>query len=291
MKAPPFRYLTPATRDECLSQLSAHGDEAQILAGGQSLMPMLNLRIARPAVLIDINRLTELTGITEECGGIAIGAMTRHADILASELIRGRHGLLTEAGPQIAHAAIRSRGTFGGSLCLADPAAEWPACALALRAEMELASAARGVRRVPADEFFQGLYTTARQPDELLTRILLPAAGGHRVYAFDEISRRQGDFAMAGIALVADAIHPLVSGIRIALLGVSDRPMLAERAMQALEGETLDSSSTSAAAEALRREVNPSDDPACSAAYRRRIAGVLLERILLRLREETRHDI
>ncbi|MFM9938918.1 MAG: FAD binding domain-containing protein [Hyphomicrobiaceae bacterium] len=289
MKAPPFRYVKPATLNECLSLLAAHGDEAQILAGGQSLMPMLNLRLARPTILIDINGLAELDGIAEHADGITVGAMTRHADILTPAPIQKRLPLLIEAGRHIAHVAIRSRGTLGGSLSLADPAAEWPACALALNAEMELESNARGSRRVPAVNFFQGLYTTARQPDELLTRVVFPTERVGGIHAFDEIARRHGDFAMAGIALVANEIVPRVRGIKISLLGVADRPVLAVHTMAVLEGSELSPSRISAAVEALRQEIDPPDDPGCPTSYRRHIAGTLLERILGRLMKELPH--
>jgi carbon-monoxide dehydrogenase medium subunit len=279
MKAPDFRYEKPATVDECLSLLAEHGDGAQVLAGGQSLMPLLNFRLAAPAVLIDINGLHALSGIREGDDTITIGALERHEQIAASPIVRRRLPLLSDAAPHIAHVAIRTRGTIGGSVALADPAAEWPACCLALDARIELASV-RGRRLVPAVDYFQGLYTTARQPDELVTAIEFGTLAPNHVHAFREISRRRGDFAIAGLAFVASRNGGALHNVRLALFGVSDRPLLASNAMTVLENQTLDAGIIARACDALAGELAPPDDPVYPPDYKRRVAGVLLERAL-----------
>ncbi len=285
MKAPDFQYLKPKNIDECLSLLAEHGDTAQVLAGGQSLMPLLNLRLAAPAVLIDINGLDALRGIRERDETITIGALERHEQIAASQIVQHRLPLLADAAPHIAHVAIRARGTIGGSVALADPAAEWPACCLALDAHIELASI-RGRRLVPAVDYFQGLYTTAREPDELVTAIEIAVPAPDHVHAFRELSRRRGDFAIAGLALVADRNGAALHKIRLALFGVADRPLLALNAMMILEGRTLDADIIKHACDALTGELAPPDDPAYPADYRRRVAGVMLGRALADLQAD-----
>lgn len=285
MKAPDFRYLKPKTLSECLSLLAEHGDLAQVLAGGQSLMPLLNLRLAAPAVLIDINGLSELSGIRETDGNITIGALERHEQIAQSPIVRQHLPLLADAAPHIAHVAIRARGTIGGSVALADPAAEWPACCLALGAEIELAST-RGHRRVAAAEYFQGLYTTARQAYELVTAIHFPLAAPDAIHAFREISRRRGDFAIAGLALAARRTGETLHNVRLAFFGVSDRPILASNAMAALEGRPLGTDAIETACKALGAELSPPEDPAYPAAYKRQVAATLLARILDDLQAE-----
>lgn len=290
MKAPGFSYAKPASMAACLDLLGAHGDDAQVLAGGQSLMPLLNLRLAAPALLVDITGLDDLRGITDGDGHVRIGALERHADIGASPVVREALPLLTNAAAHIAHVAVREQGTIGGSLALADPAAEWPACCLALDADIELTSA-RGVRRVAAGDFFKGIYETDRQPDELVTALLVPngsrADDGEALHLFDEVARRKGDFAIAGLALVARRRGTALANVRLALLGVGDRPVLAAGAMAALEGQPLDQDTIAAAVAALRAELDPPEDPAYPSDYRRRVAGVVLERALGTLAKES----
>ena len=288
MKAPAFKYLKPATLEECLEDLAAHGDDAQVLAGGQSLMPMLNFRLAAPEVLIDIGGLSELRSIQRDAEHLVVGATQTHADIAASGTIRQQLPLLAQAAPHIAHLAIRSRGTIGGSVALADPAAEWPACCLALNAEIELASE-RGTRHVPADDFFLGLYSTDRQPDELITAIRFPLAGEAQTYIFDEACRRRGDFAIAGLALTCRSNEPGVTDVRIVFFGVGDRPVVAHQAMAALEGARIGTDVIESAVEALSAALEPPDDPAYPADYRRHVACSLLERALNRLAAEPGH--
>lgn len=289
MKAPPFRYVKPNTLDEALALLSEHSDDAQILAGGQSLMPLLNLRMARPGVLIDINGLEELHGIARDDNDLTLGALTRHAEIAASPDVREAAPLLALAAPHIAHVAIRTRGTLGGSLALADPAAEWPLCALALTANVEVTSRARGARWIAADDFFQGLYTTARAADEIVTRVRVPVAGPATVHHFDEIARRHGDFAIVALALTARRDGDRLANVRIALSGVADRPVLARGAMTALNGVPFDAAHAEAAVEALSADIDPPDDSAYPAAYRRRLAATLLSRALAKFGASTSH--
>lgn len=286
MKAPPFRYIKPKTLDDGLELLATHGADAQILAGGQSLMPMLNMRLAAPGVLVDINDLeSALGGISVDGNALVIGALTRHAAIAASPLVAQHAPLLATAAPHIAHVAIRSRGTIGGSLALADPAAEWPACCLALGAEIELASRA-GRRLIHADKYFLGLYTTARREDEIVASVRIPIARASHVHVFQEFARRRGDFAIAGVALTADRSGDTLHNVRIALMGIADRPLLARGAMAALEAASLDDSAVLAATAALAAEIDPPGDASHPAEYRRHVAGVLLARCLETLRHE-----
>ncbi len=288
MKAPDFRYLKPQTLDACVSLLAEHGDTAQVLAGGQSLMPMMNLRLAAPEQLIDIQALDDLRGIREQQDRITIGALETHEQIARSPIIRQHLPLMAEAAPHIAHVAIRARGTIGGSLALADPAAEWPACCLALGADIELVST-RGRRRVAASDYFLGLYTTARQPDELVVAIHIPSANADSVHIFREVSRRRGDFAIAGLAVVAQRRGDALHNVNLALFGVADRPVLATNAMAAIEGQPLAAASIEAARAALTTELSPPDDPAYPAAYKRSVAGTLLKRALSDLQADLLH--
>ncbi|MDP6689249.1 MAG: xanthine dehydrogenase family protein subunit M [Alphaproteobacteria bacterium] len=275
MKAPDFAYELPGDLAGALDLLAEHGDDAAIVAGGQSLMPLLNFRLASPELLIDISRLDELKQISERGGHVEIGGLVRHCDLAASPLIGQAFPLLPQAVGHIAHPAVRHRGTIGGSLAMADPAAELPACCLALDGQFSLVST-RGQRWVAADDFFLGVYETTMAADEVLTAIRLPKRGADGVQIFKEIARRQGDFAMAGLACV-DA------GARIALLGVSDRPMLARRTMAFLQEGPLDQTRIDGAVELIAREVDPPEDPAYPPAYRRHLVQVLLRRTLLEL--------
>lgn len=279
MKAPAFQYFNPGSLDECLATLAEHRDEAQVLAGGQSLMPMLNLRLAGPEVLVDIGGLSDLRAVRREADHLIVGSLVTHSDIIDSADIRRHLPLLARAAPFIAHVAIRTRGTIGGSVALADPAAELPACCLALDAEIELASS-DGVRRVPASDFFLGLYTTERQPQELITAIRFPVAEAEALQVFDEVSRRRGDFAIAGLALVGRQSGRALEAVRIGLLGVSDRPILARDAMAIIEGAELSGEMIAAAGKALCDELDPPEDPAYPADYRCRVARALLETTL-----------
>ncbi|MBA1149266.1 xanthine dehydrogenase family protein subunit M [Ectothiorhodospiraceae bacterium WFHF3C12] len=294
MKAARFDYIRPRTVQEVLDHLAEHGDEAKVIAGGQSLVPTMNVRLAAPAVLIDINHVEELSGIEADKGTLRIGALTRHAEIAASETVAAHAPLLSMAAPWIAHEAIRNRGTFGGSLATADPASEWPACATVLDATIHLVSA-RGTRQVAAGDFFQGVYETAIEPDELLTHVEIPAIGeGYRA-GFSEFARRKGDYASVGVAVqgrvgASGAIGRLLKrgegrlhDLRIAFFGVAARPMLATAAAAALEEQPLDESTLKAAQEALPTDFTPMEDLYMSSAAKAHLARVLLGRVMTTL--------
>ncbi|MCR0985587.1 FAD binding domain-containing protein [Roseomonas populi] len=219
MKPARFDYARPETLSDALAILADGGAEASVLAGGQSLMPMLNLRMARPGMLVDINRIPGLDAIALADGVLSIGARARHAEVLASPLVRQAAPLLAQALHHVAHPAIRNRGTLGGSLALADPAAEMPACVTCLGATIVLASAS-GKRRVAAEKFFLGVYATAIEPGELILHVEIPAIRPGWTHAFQEVSRRHGDYAMAGLALALRRDGSRVAEARIALCGV-----------------------------------------------------------------------
>lgn len=273
MKPAPFRYERAQDLGHALDLLAEHGDEALPLAGGQSLMPMLNLRLVRPAVVVDLNRVADLGTIAPlPGGGVSVGALVRHRALERDPLVSVRAPLLARAAPWIAHPAIRHRGTVGGSLALGDPAAEWPACALALEGTLVLASRARGERRVPAAAFFRGLYESDREPDELLLACELPAPVPGARIAFAEVARRQGDYAAAGIAMIASGTPGRDARVSLALFGVGDTPVRASRASAALaQGGDID-----AAVQALAAEIEPRADLWYSAQAKRYLATQLL---------------
>ena len=278
MKAPRFAYARPATVAEALAILAGHGDEARILAGGQSLVPMLNLRVAAPRVLIDINRIAGLSGVTVAKDHVRIGALTRHTELEHSLDIARHLPLLAQAMPHVAHAAIRNRGTFGGSCALADPAAELPACALALGATFVIAGP-KGERRVPAEAFFRGLYATALGSEELLVAAEFPLPKPGRVSAFGELARRHGDYAMVGVAAHGSIALGKFADLRIVFFGVGDRPVRATKLEQALERQP--AAAIERALESL--ELDPRADLQASAATKRHLAGVLAGRVLKQL--------
>jgi len=283
MKPAPFEYHRPESVEEALSLLAEHGYDAKLLAGGQSLVPAMNFRMAVPAVLIDLNRVAGLDGITEVDGGLRIGAMVRQRAAERDGLIAARAQLIAETLPYVAHAQIRNRGTMGGSIAHADPAAEIPAVMLALDARFRLRGP-NGERLVTAGEFFTGLFGTALEPDEMLTEIELPAAGPRTGWAFDEVSRRHGDYALAGIAATVQVDEAgRCTAARIALLSVGEGPVLAAEAAAALVGQAPDEAAIRAAAEAAsERDVDPPGDIHASPEYRRQLVKVLVQRVLPR---------
>ena len=289
MKPPIFEYHRPDTLDEAL-RLLAEREDAKPLAGGQSLIPAMNFRLAAPAALVDLGRLSELRGIAESGnGGLQLGALTTHASVEKSELVAARAPLLAETMPFIAHPQIRNRGTVGGSLAHADPAAELPAVVLALEAMLVLRSAT-AERRVPAQEFFTGLFATALEPGELVTAVELPALAARSGWAFEEMARRHGDFALVGVATVLSLdAGGNCADARIALLSVGDGPILARRAMAALEGQAPTAETFRSAAElAATEDIDPPGDLHASAAYRRQLTRVLVRRGLIRAAERAR---
>ena len=232
MKAPKFRYARADSVKHALELLHAHGEDARVLAGGQSLMPTLNMRLSQPEILIDINRLEELRGIRDDGSAIRIGALARHVEILNSEIVRKRLPLIAEAMPHVAHVAVRNRGTFGGSVALADPAAELPACVLALGATIVLESV-NGRREVAAEDYFKGLYETARRDDELLTEIRVPPQEAENVSVFLELARRHGDFAIVGIAACGKVSKGTIEDMRLVYFASEDKPTIGAAAAAA----------------------------------------------------------
>lgn len=282
MKAPRFGYVRPESLAEALGLLQQKGVDARLLAGGQSLLAALAFRLSEPSVLIDISKLPELKGVTQVGNVIRVGAATTHSALGASELISRHVPLVAQAIPQIAHPAIRNRGTIGGSLAYADPAAELPACCLALEATL-VAASTRGERRIKAADFFTGLFTTALKPGEILTAIELPVAAAGERAALVEIARRSGDYAMAGVALKARVAGSAVSGVRAVFFGVGDAPVLASGANAALEGKPVTAAAIAAAKAALARDLDPAPDQHGGPEMKRHLAGVVLERALARL--------
>lgn len=282
MKPARFQYVRPETLDEALALLAEHGSDAAVLAGGQSLMPMLNLRLAAPALVIDINRIPGLADIARDGEAITLGARLRHNEVLRSQEVRVAAPLLPMALTHVAHEAIRNRGTLGGSLALADPAAELPACAVCLDATIAAASTA-GERRIAATEFFEGLYTTALRPAEMLVRVSMPVRDGSWRFVFEEVARRHGDFALAGLAFAARLEGARIAECRIVFTGIEAFPRRIEAAEACLAGTEVGSAGAVAeAVAALGNALEPMENREYPAAYKLRLAGVLLQRVLAR---------
>ncbi len=277
MKLPEVDYEAPTTVAEAVDLLAEYGDEASVLAGGQSLIPLLALRLARPAVLIDINGIDELAGVSATDGKVAIGAMTREYVAEESVTVADAVPLLAAALPLIGHEAIRSRGTIGGSLAHADPAAELPAVARALDAEFVVRGRS-GERVIPAAEWFEGYLTTSRGPDELLVEVRFPAAGRGTGSSFQEVARRHGDFAIVGLATSLTLSGGAISDARLAFAGMSDVPVRATDAEDLLVGERPSAELFDEAARRATSDIDPPADLHGSADYRRKVAGALVRR-------------
>lgn len=289
MKPAPFDYFTPATVDEALAHLAGHGGEAKPLAGGQSLIPAMNFRLARPAVLVDLNRVSELAYVRAESGGVVLGAMTRQRAVERSAVVARAAPLLAEAMPSIAHPQIRNRGTIGGSIAHADPSAELPAVMLALDARFRARSSS-GERSISAGEFFKGMLETALAPGELLVEIAVPPLPASSGTAFLEVARRHGDYALVGVA-ASVTLDPRgrCKQARIGLLSVGDGPVLATEAGKVLAGQTPSEELLRAAGDtAATRDVDPPSDIHASAVYRRRLVAVLTRRALARAFERAK---
>lgn len=280
MKPPRFQYFDPRTLDEALELLAEQKDGAKVLAGGQSLVPMLNFRLLAPSCLIDINHIKELAGINDAGDDVAIGAMTRQRILEKSAKIARHLPLLAETMPQIAHFQIRNRGTIGGSLCHADPAAELPAIVTALNGRLLLAST-QGKRTVKAEEFFVGYLATCLRPDELLTQILLPRQPSASGSAFAEVTRRHGDFALVGAAatVTLDDAGQCIAA-RIVITGAAETPFVSAEATQLLVGSPLDDKAINEAARLVAARLRPQSDIHASAGYRTHAAEVLTARTL-----------
>lgn len=282
MKAPGFRYYRPQTLQEALEVLQRHGDDARLLAGGQSLLPALALRLSAPSVLVDVGRLPELHGIHETAEGIRIGATTRHAQVERSPLVQRCAPLLHQAMPWVAHPPIRARGTYGGSVALSDPAAEAPAATLAHAATLEVRSAS-GERRIRADDFFLGLYQTALEPSEILVGAQFRHPDPRERFVFREFARRSGDFATAGVAIQALVEQTQVLSARIVLFGVSDRPTLATAAAAALTHAPIGERTITDAVHAVGQDVQPFADTYHDSGTKMHLLRVLLRRSLQEL--------
>lgn len=281
MKPAKFDYHAPATLDEALALLARYGGDAKVLAGGQSLVPLLNFRLARPAALVDLNRVAGLAGIRDADGQVRLGAMTRQRAIEFSPLVARRLPLLVEATKLVGHLPIRSRGTIGGSIVHADPSAEYPAVLTVLDGEV-VVRGPRGERTLRPKDFFQTYLTTAVGADEIVTEVRLPAMAPGAGWAFEEFSRRRGDFAIVGIAAVLTGDATRCTSARLATAGAGPVPLRLRAAEEILEQQGFGDAAIAAAARRASELVEPDSDLHASSAYRRHLTGVLLERAVRR---------
>jgi carbon-monoxide dehydrogenase medium subunit len=285
MKPAPFTYTAPSTIAEAVDLLAEYGDTAKLLAGGQSLMPMMNLRLARPQHIVDLNRVAGLDYITERDGALAVGTMTRQRSLERAPLVRQHYPLLYEATTLIGHVAIRNRGTVGGSIAHADPAAELPAALLVHGGSVQV-QGSRGARQIEGAEFFQAYLTTALEPDEILTEVRFPRWPAGTGWCFMEESRRHGDFAMVGVAvlLTLDAVRQCTQ-VAVALCGVGGVPHTVAAAPTLLLGHPLDEARVRDVAQAAASEIEPEGDLHASAEFRRHLSAVLTQRALRKAAE------
>jgi carbon-monoxide dehydrogenase medium subunit len=282
MKLPPFDYACPTTLPEAIELLASHDGDAKALAGGQSLMPMLAFRLAQPALLVDLRKLADLRGIRISDRGVALGAMVRWRDIEDDGRLDRAHPLLKAAITHVAHYQIRNRGTVGGSIAHADPAAEMPGIAMTCDAEIAVAGKS-GARVIQAADFFQGALTTALTPDEIIVEVRLPAWPAGRRWGFQEFARRRGDFAMAAAAVFYDEdANGRARNAHVGAIGVGDRPLRLTAAEDVLNGRSIDDATIAQAEAAASATVDPQDDIHASAAYRRALIGTMVERALKR---------
>lgn len=282
MKAPAFDYTRPGSVAEAVGLLARHGDGAKLIAGGQSLMPALNLRLLAPEILIDLGGLGELSGIAVADGVLRLGAMTRHSEIERSEMVARHAPLLRRAIAHVAHPAIRNRGTLGGNVANADPASELPACLVALEATI-VAEGPDGTRRIPAEDFVTGVYETALAPSEMIVAVEVPVARDDERVSFAELSRRSGDYALVGLATRARVADGRLAALRPVFFAVGGGPVLARAAAAALEGRVPDEAAVEAAATALSDDLDPEADIQVTAATRLHLARVLLRRAVAEL--------
>jgi carbon-monoxide dehydrogenase medium subunit len=282
VKPAPFAYVRAQTLDQVFDLLDEYGDDARILAGGQSLMATLNMRLSAPEVLIDINHIDGLSGIEVANGKVRIGALARHSEVAASPVIAEHAPLIAKAMPHIAQQAIRNRGTFGGSIAFADPAAELPAVARAAGASFVL-QGRNGTRSVAANDFFLGLFETAREPGEILVAAEFPAIPANEKTAFNELARRHGDYAIIGLAAQGSIDGGTFSNMRLAFFGAGDRPILAQAANAALEGQSYSDATVASAQEALDADLDPMDDLNGPPAMKMHLARVITARVLAEL--------
>ena len=287
MKMPPFDYACPATLAEAIALLSAHGGDAKVLAGGQSLVPILAFRLAAPKLLVDLRKLTDLRTIKITPDGVALGAMVRWCDIESDKRLRTAHPLLLAAVAHVAHYQIRNRGTVGGSIAHADPAAEIPGVAVTCGAEIVVMGEA-GPRAIKAVDFFQGALTTALKPDEIIVEIRLPPWPAGRRWGFQEFARRRGDFALAAAALFYDTdVTGKAANTHVGVIGVADRPLRLPSVEAVLNGAAVDVATIAKAEAATIAAIDPDSDIHASGAYRKALAGTMVERALKMAAEQT----
>ena len=279
MKAPAFDYIRARSLDEVFRLLKQHGDDARVLAGGQSLLATLNMRLSEPALLIDIIGLEALQGISVRGSVLRIGALATHREIEGSELVSRHAPLLTMAAPHIAHRAIRNRGTWGGSIAYGDPAAEWPACLIALEGTVVVRGEA-GERRIAATDFFIDLYTTALAEGEIVVGCDIPLSQSDDVFVFDELARRHGDYAVAGVALSARRAAGGLQRVRLAFLGIGTTPIRVPRAEALLEGQAMSPALVDRAVAMIDNELEPLADLTHTSNTKRHLACVLARRAL-----------
>ncbi len=284
MKARNFRYIRPASLAQAYQILEDAGGDAVPVAGGQSLLAGLNMRLSAPKLLVDIGDLKELTGQSHACGVVRLGALTRHAELLRSDLVRRHLPLLVQAVPHIGHIAIRNRGTLGGSLAYADPAAELPACAVALGATLVLGSRA-GEREVKAEGFFKGLFETDLRPGELIVAAKFPATAAGMCVGFAELSRRHGDFALVGLAAAMTIQHGRIGDAKLVYFGCVDRAKVARTVSAAVAGSAAPLRDTKTLDEAIAQDLAPDDTPGLRADTKLHLAKVLTHRVLNSLSE------
>jgi carbon-monoxide dehydrogenase medium subunit len=280
MKLPPFDYACPATLPEAVQLLASRDGDAKALAGGQSLVPMLAFRLAQPALLVDLRKLADLRGIRISEKGVTLGAMVRWREIEDDERLSTAHPLLKAAIAHVAHYQIRNRGTVGGSIAHADPAAEMPGIAMTCDAEIAVVGKS-GAHVIQAADFFQGALTTALTSDEIIVEIRLPAWPKTRRWGFQEFARRRGDFAMAAAAVYYDQDDSgKAANAHVGVIGVADRPLRLDAVEAVLNGQTVDEATIAKAEAATSAAVDPQDDIHASAAYRRALVGTMVERAL-----------
>ena len=282
MKLPPLEYACPTTLSEAIALLAAHDGDAKAIAGGQSLMPMLAFRMAAPTLLVDLRKLPELKEISISADGVRLGAMVRWRDIEDDERLASAHPLLQAAVAHVAHYQIRNRGTIGGSVAHADPAAEIPGIVVTCEARISVIGKS-GARDLAAAEFFRGPMMTVLAPEEIITEIRFPAWPEQRRWGFEEFSRRRGDFALAGAAVFYDQDGDgKARNARVGVIGVGDRPRRLTEVEAVLNGRAVDAATIERAAEVTSATVEAQDDIHASAAYRRSLAGTMVERALAR---------
>ena len=282
MKAAAFDYVKPKALSDALSLLEQGGDDARLIAGGQTLLATLNMRLSEPSILIDITDVAELKGISVVGDKLRIGALVTHTEIEDSDLVAKHAPLLKAAAPHIAHRAIRNLGTWGGSLAYGDPAAEWPACSLTLQATMVIHGPS-GERKISAKDFFIDLYTTSLEPDEILVATEIPLATANQVFYFHELARRHGDYAVAGLAAVAEKQGSVLNNCVFTFFSVSSTPVMAVAAQDVVNGQVINDQVIAKAVEAAREEIDAIADITNSAEAKTHLIGVLLERGLKHL--------